>query len=91
MTCAHALESSHAIGIADEVIGQDLQCNITPKLQVASAINLAHAAGTNGLHYFIGTESSAGRQAHEMAAIIRGWNGPLCLSRPRCVVEVANL
>jgi hypothetical protein len=43
-----ATESSHAVGIAGKNVGNDFERNVAAQLRVASAVDLTHAACSNG-------------------------------------------
>ena len=54
-----SLESSQTFGVVGEGVGQDLQRDVAMQLGVAGAIDLAHAAGTDGGLDLIRSESCA--------------------------------
>jgi hypothetical protein len=58
------LETAHTIGIRGEDVRQDLECHVTIQPRVARPIDLAHAAGAERSHDFIGTETRARCQGH---------------------------
>jgi hypothetical protein len=62
-----ALKTSDAVGIGDEEVGQDLECDLASELRVARAINLAHASRANPGGDFVGAEERTSGERHVSA------------------------
>jgi hypothetical protein len=59
-----ALEPCDAIGVVDERVGQDFQRDIAIQLRIAGAIDLTHAAGSDGGEDLVWSEPGAGLKSH---------------------------
>jgi hypothetical protein len=78
-----ALEAREHRGIASERGGEDLERDVAIELEVARAVDLAHAAGADGRDDFVRPESVAGREPHgeivspagQLSAISEPWGG----------------
>ena len=59
-----ATKTGDPVAVERERLGQDLQSDVAIQFGVAGAINLAHAARTDGRQDLIRAESSAGSKRH---------------------------
>jgi len=57
-------EPCTSIGVRDERVGEDFDCDGAVEARVPSSIHLAHAPGTNQSENLIRTEAHAGRERH---------------------------
>ena len=64
-----ALEASEPIGIGREELGQDFQRNIAIQPRIVRAVDLAHAARSDGGDDFVNTNAGAGGQWQRSFAI----------------------
>ena len=88
-TCSgFALKPADAIGVTREFIRQNLDRDFTLQLQIACAIDLAHAPATKQGQYFQSPELGANRdqsttsphfaggfQGRKSVPVMRGWDG----------------
>ena len=60
-----ALEPSESIRIAGDGRRHDFDGDLAPEFGIASAVDLAHAAGADGAQHIVGAEPSAGSEGHD--------------------------
>ena len=66
--CQHSgfpLETHQPVVVEREAFRQDLQGDVARKSRVASAVHLAHAAGSDQGDNLVGTDGVASREMHE--------------------------
>src|ERR1700723_2583678 len=59
-----ALEPRHALAVARECLGQDLQCDIASELPVSRPVHLTHPAHAERPQDLVGSQTIAGVQCH---------------------------
>ena len=70
-----ALEAGHALGIAGEGLGQDLQRDVAIEASVAGAVDFAHAAGAEERDDLVGADLGAGAKHAERSFVAAGSSG----------------
>ena len=58
------LEAAQAVRVRRQVAGQDLDRDVAPEARVAGAVDLSHAARTEGRDDLVRTETHAGTECH---------------------------
>jgi len=57
-------EPRETLGVVSEVLGEDLDRDVTPELGVAGSLDLSHPARTNGRDDLVDAEQASGRKHH---------------------------
>ena len=72
------LEPAQPIGVTGERRRQDLDGDVAAEPRVARAIDLAHAARTDGVDDFVGAKARSWRQHHQCAP---AWARSVCFKK----------
>jgi len=64
------LETSEAVRVAGEAIGQDLDGDVAAQARVACAIHLAHFPGADSAEELVGSQALPGGQAQERSFVM---------------------
>jgi hypothetical protein len=59
--CCFTLEAGQSLGVPGHLAGQDLDRHLATQLRVASAVDLAHTPGPEGLKDLIGAQAVSRR------------------------------
>jgi hypothetical protein len=65
-----ASETRAPFGITREELGQNLEGDFSRQVAVACPIHFSHAAGTDERDDLVGSQTDAGRDTHDVPAII---------------------
>ncbi len=66
------LKPIQALSVSREFIGKDFDGDVASEFRVTRAINLAHAACTDGLDDFVGTELGSCSKCHRECPLVTG-------------------